>query len=223
MAEPDHNLSGPDQPSDPSLALSLTEPLVLDLGVAPIKASNPSCDISESIPNSSKERDQTNHSAGIIKTEIHDELWVDRVPENEAGSHQVDSETEPVVGVFPHLQKAMTSEEVEVLSRHQSTGSRILEELAQRLSSNTKCIDAARISSINALKDRANSPKTIFGVVGSTGHGKSSLINVLLEETKVVSIFGRRLHLFRSGRRTLLPNQQFYPYLTYSFVLLSNY
>jgi hypothetical protein len=92
------------------------------------------------------------------------------------------------VGLFPHLQKAVASEDVDALSSHLSTGAFILEELSQRLSANAKCIDVARIASIRSLKERANTPRTILGVVGSTGHGKSSLINAILEEDKLVSL-----------------------------------
>ncbi|TGJ81074.1 hypothetical protein E0Z10_g7676 [Xylaria hypoxylon] len=49
-----------------------------------------------------------------------------------------------------------------------------------------RCIETVRTSSINSLKERANTPRTVLGVVGGTGHGKSSLINVLLEEDKLV-------------------------------------
>ncbi|KAI1363707.1 hypothetical protein F5Y08DRAFT_354221 [Xylaria arbuscula] len=97
----------------------------------------------------------------------------------------LEAEAAPV-NTFPCLQKAMNSEDAEVLCSHQSTGAAILEELAQKLSSNTNCIDHARMSSINDLRKTAQTPKMVIGVVGNTGHGKSSLINALLEEDKLV-------------------------------------
>ncbi|KAJ3579022.1 hypothetical protein NPX13_g1542 [Xylaria arbuscula] len=97
----------------------------------------------------------------------------------------LEAEAAPV-NTFPCLQKAMDSEDAEVLCSHQSTGAAILEELAQKLSSNTNCIDHARMSSINDLRKTAQTPKMVIGVVGNTGHGKSSFINALLEEDKLV-------------------------------------
>ncbi|KAI1117929.1 hypothetical protein F5Y14DRAFT_463973 [Nemania sp. NC0429] len=89
-------------------------------------------------------------------------------------------------GLFLHLQNAVASEEVDVLSRHKSTGSCLLEELAQILSAHPNCIDITQVESITRLKERAITPATILGVVGGTGHGKSSLINALLGEAKLV-------------------------------------
>ncbi|KAI8635076.1 hypothetical protein F5Y19DRAFT_470125 [Xylariaceae sp. FL1651] len=89
--------------------------------------------------------------------------------------------------VFPHLQKAMAVESMDLLDRHRSSGARILEKIAQRLSINTSCTDILRLSqSIKNLTQQAKAPQTILGVIGGTGHGKSSLINALLGETRLV-------------------------------------
>ncbi|KAK5631980.1 hypothetical protein RRF57_007694 [Xylaria bambusicola] len=90
------------------------------------------------------------------------------------------------LNAFPNLHKAVISENVEVLCSHKSTGLHVLEELAQCLSSDAEYSGHARLSSVEALRKRGNTSKTVIGVVGGTGHGKSSLINALLEENKLV-------------------------------------
>ncbi|KAI1429249.1 hypothetical protein F5Y12DRAFT_710154 [Xylaria sp. FL1777] len=179
MAESGHDFSSSDQPSNPPPVKSPAH----YRDIASINRSNISSDLSGL--NSSTEHDQMFELASSIKQEVSCERRVDRALNNEDNAHQADSKTESV-NLFSHLQKATTSEEVEVLSSHQSTGVDILGELGQRLCSNTKYINTARMSSIHALMKRVNTPRTVLGVVGGTGHGKSSLINALLEETKLV-------------------------------------
>ncbi|KAI0816315.1 hypothetical protein GGR55DRAFT_697199 [Xylaria sp. FL0064] len=130
-----------------------------------------------------KEEDQTMNSASNIKQEAHPEPDIAQVPSLNK-SHHTGSETVSG-GLFPLLQKATTSEEIEVLSCNQSTGARLLEELAQLLSSNVE-YDDAQVSGVNTLKERTTAPGAVLGIVGATGHGKSSLINALLEESKLV-------------------------------------
>ncbi|RYC65350.1 hypothetical protein CHU98_g878 [Xylaria longipes] len=132
-----------------------------------------------------REEDQTSDFVSPIKKEDQFEVLVDEAPKDQDDPHHAGLPTEPV-GVFPHLQMAMNSAEVDVLSSHQSTGARILRELTQILSSNMKSVDMSRMASIKALQDKTNNPQTIIGVVGGTGHGKSSLINALLGENKLV-------------------------------------
>ncbi|KAI0542308.1 hypothetical protein GGR58DRAFT_497292 [Xylaria digitata] len=127
---------------------------------------------------------QTRQSPSAIKQEDHSESDLENGLGNQDGGYRSDQSIE-LVGVFPNLQSAMASEEADVLGRHQSTAAQILEELAQKLSANAKCIDIERMSSIKSLKKRASTPRTVIGVVGATGHGKSSLINVLLEDKLV--------------------------------------
>ncbi|RWA10794.1 hypothetical protein EKO27_g4316 [Xylaria grammica] len=169
MSEPDHNLSRPG--SNPSINST--------------NGSNRSSDIIDSAPDSSREQDPTIYSPSTTKEESHSEVRLDDVPMDQDSPHQPSQPAESI-GAFPRLQEAIASEEVDVISRHQSAGAHILEELAERLSANKKCIDTAQISSVNSLKERATNPRTVLGIVGGTGHGKSSLINALLEEDKLV-------------------------------------
>ncbi|GAW11202.1 hypothetical protein ANO14919_005440 [Xylariales sp. No.14919] len=169
MSEPDHNLSR--SGSNPS--------------INSINGSNRSSDIIDSAPDSSREQDPTIYSPSTTKEESHSEVRLDDVPMDQDSPHQPSQPAESI-GAFPRLREAIASEEVDVISRHQSAGAHILEELAERLSANRKCIDTAQISSVNSLKERATNPRTVLGIVGGTGHGKSSLINALLEEDKLV-------------------------------------
>lgn len=169
MEESDHSLSSADTPlrlrgvEHPTSTNRADEP-----SDAPILPAS-------TVP---KEEVQTSGSASYIVEEDTCE------PVDEA--LRVDLPTESA-DIFLHLQNAVTSEEVEVLSRHKSTGERILEELVHLQSENTNCIDITRIGSIASLMERANTARTVLGVVGGTGHGKSSLINALLGEEKLVS------------------------------------
>ncbi|KAI1752357.1 hypothetical protein F4782DRAFT_530612 [Xylaria castorea] len=164
MAESGYNSSSADQLTDtPDVTLIFTS----------INESNGSVD------------SNTSALEAPIKEEDQFELHVDEESQDRDDPHQPGLPTGSG-GVFPYLQKALNSTEVDVLSRHQSAGACLLGELTRILSSNTKCIDISRISSIKSLQKRANTPRTIIGVVGATGHGKSSLINTLLEEDKLV-------------------------------------
>lgn len=124
-----------------------------------------------------------------IKRERQWKSHLNTIPDDRGNSSQAVSKTETAAAnVFPHLEKAMTSEDAEVLCYHTSTGARVLEELERCLSSHEGYTDSSRISSVNALQRRANTSQTVIGVVGGTGHGKSSLINALIGEKKLVSI-----------------------------------
>ncbi|KAI1281346.1 hypothetical protein F5Y07DRAFT_395830 [Xylaria sp. FL0933] len=181
MAELSHDPPGTAESSDQSSAKTATP----DLISISMNGSDGSSNITGLISVSSMDRDQTMDSSCGLKQEEHSGSLIDGVPGNMDGSDQPHSETAQV-DVFPHLQKATASEEVEALSCYQSTGARILQEIAQILSSNLEEVDNARLSFINTLKERAKTPRTVLGVVGGTGHGKSSLINVLLEEDHLV-------------------------------------
>ncbi|KAI1353072.1 hypothetical protein F5Y01DRAFT_303528 [Xylaria sp. FL0043] len=177
MAEPRHGPSISDQSSDQPPAMAPTANLNINLTHGSSTSANDTGDLLSSL----KEEDQTMDSANNIKQEAHPEPGLAQVPSlNE--SHHAGSETASE-GLFPLLQKATTSKEIEVLSCNQSTGARLLDELAQILSSNG---EDAQVSSINALKERTTTPGAVLGIVGATGHGKSSLINALLEESKLV-------------------------------------
>ncbi|CAJ2506164.1 Uu.00g002940.m01.CDS01 [Anthostomella pinea] len=88
---------------------------------------------------------------------------------------------------FSHLQQAITQESATVLGHHKSTGPGILRSISQVLDSIKPGIDIDRWSqSVKDLIQQAKTPVTTIGVVGGTGQGKSSVINALADETKLV-------------------------------------
>ncbi|RYP81934.1 hypothetical protein DL769_001778 [Monosporascus sp. CRB-8-3] len=88
---------------------------------------------------------------------------------------------------FPNLQKVVTSDSVEDLERGTQVGITVLNDIIQRLDHAKDCRDASHwLQSTKYLLSQAKTPQYILGVVGSTGHGKSSLINALLQETQIV-------------------------------------
>lgn len=72
-----------------------------------------------------------------------------------------------------------------------SKATELLDALHSTISS---CADAGQgrldvtvlLQQIEAIRSKAKVPKTIIGVVGNTGAGKSSIINALLEEERIV-------------------------------------
>ncbi|KAI0481588.1 hypothetical protein F4859DRAFT_512731 [Xylaria cf. heliscus] len=176
MEEHNHDVPSADQLLDtPNVTLSIT----------PVNGFNDSFDSDTLAIEVPREEDQINDLVSPIKKEDQLEVHVDETPKDQDDSHQASLPAESE-HVFSHLQKVMNSTDADVLSHHQRTGERILEELTKILSSDTKSIDISRISSIKKLLEGAKTPQTILGVVGGTGHGKSSLINALLGEDKLV-------------------------------------
>ncbi|KAI1375031.1 hypothetical protein F4677DRAFT_424372 [Hypoxylon crocopeplum] len=98
-----------------------------------------------------------------------------------------DSTAPPHISTFPNLHHATITASVDSLGKYKETGLIVLEEILSKLSRVTDSRDAIGYAdTIHDLKEQAQNPKTILGVVGSTGHGKSSLINALLGETRLV-------------------------------------
>ncbi|RYP45152.1 hypothetical protein DL768_008470 [Monosporascus sp. mg162] len=88
---------------------------------------------------------------------------------------------------FPNLQEVVTSNSVEDLERGTKVGITVLNGIIQRLNHAKDCRDVSHwLQSTKDLLPQAKRPQYILGVVGSTGHGKSSLVNALLQETQMV-------------------------------------
>ncbi|RYP36811.1 hypothetical protein DL767_003201 [Monosporascus sp. MG133] len=133
---------------------------------------------SEPVPLSSHDTpDSTqNHTLG-------DNIRIKREPTS-SGPTEVAS---AVQHTFPNLQKVVTSDSVEDLERGTEVGITVLNAIAQRLSHENGCRDASNwLRSMKDLLPQAKAPQYILGVVGATGQGKSSLINALLQETRMV-------------------------------------
>lgn len=66
-------------------------------------------------------------------------------------------------------------------------GVQLIHDLAERLRQHQEIPDACRFfTSLKALEMRSTPPRTVIGVVGNTGAGKSSVINALLDEEELV-------------------------------------
>ncbi|KAJ2995161.1 hypothetical protein NUW58_g1356 [Xylaria curta] len=170
MAESHHGLSSSGQMTDPPGACSLS--------ITSANESNGSSHSSTLTRDPLSEDGRTSESTQPIEKQSHNEIRVESTPRG-FNDHRS-------VGVFPHLQKAIDSTGIETLSRHQSTGELILKDLLRILSSNTNYTETSQISAVKRLQESISNPRTILGVVGGTGHGKSSLINTLLGEDQLV-------------------------------------
>ncbi|KAL8823786.1 MAG: hypothetical protein Q9191_005550 [Dirinaria sp. TL-2023a] len=86
------------------------------------------------------------------------------------------------------LQRVLQDAEPEVLETSVTQGVKLLEKLKEPLQSKAQdSPDAVQwIQQIENLQKQAVRTKTIIGVVGNTGAGKSSVINALLEEERLV-------------------------------------
>lgn len=88
---------------------------------------------------------------------------------------------------FPNLQRAMTSTSVENLELYTQVGINIVNDIIQRLDPAKHTRDVFHwMTSLGDLMHQAQTPEYILGVIGATGHGKSSLINALLGEAQLV-------------------------------------
>ncbi|GAP88484.1 putative tat pathway signal sequence protein [Rosellinia necatrix] len=150
-----------------------------------IREPNISSATSARMPNVWGEKTETSRSSRRAKEEDGHELCLDQAQKCEVSDHQATLPMD-LVDVFPFLRAAIASEQVDILNRHQSVGASILEELSRNLTENASSLDISPLSSIKSLQERANNPRTIIGIIGGTGHGKSSLINALLDEEKLI-------------------------------------
>ncbi|KAI1267365.1 hypothetical protein F5Y18DRAFT_336204 [Xylariaceae sp. FL1019] len=88
---------------------------------------------------------------------------------------------------FPHIENAIASESVGSVELYCRLSIEILKELAGVLDSAKSATNTARWStSIEKILHKAKTPHTIIGVVGGTGQGKSSVINAVLGEEKLL-------------------------------------
>lgn len=92
-----------------------------------------------------------------------------------------------IAHMFPHICKAIESESVEGLEQCVKVAVHVISDVIQRLHPARHDLYAAsRVQSLQELSNQAKAPEFIIGVVGSTGTGKSCLINALLGEVRLV-------------------------------------
>lgn len=104
----------------------------------------------------------------------------DASPEIDSGKHA------PLLN--HHIRELTKQETVEVLEAGVARSMKILEKLEATFSQVAAVSPDAQhwIDSINKLKEQPNRSRAIIGVVGNTGAGKSSVINALLDEERLV-------------------------------------
>ncbi|KAI0166678.1 hypothetical protein GGR57DRAFT_34099 [Xylariaceae sp. FL1272] len=88
---------------------------------------------------------------------------------------------------FPQIENAIASESIESAEPFCRLSVKILKEIADILDSAKTETNTTRWShSIKSILQKAKTPHTIIGVVGGTGQGKSSVINAILGEEKLL-------------------------------------
>ncbi|EMR66697.1 putative tat pathway signal sequence protein [Eutypa lata UCREL1] len=89
--------------------------------------------------------------------------------------------------IFPSLRRAMTSTSAKDLERYTQIGTNVINDVIQRLKQVKHNQDATYwMEPLNNLMLQAKTPEYILGIMGPTGHGKSTLINTLLGEAQLV-------------------------------------
>ncbi|KAK6219041.1 hypothetical protein LQW54_002543 [Pestalotiopsis sp. IQ-011] len=88
---------------------------------------------------------------------------------------------------FPLLDQCVHELSTLKLENHVKTAGTVIDNLGQALRKASDAQDASRfLATIERLKAQDTQTKTVVGVVGDTGSGKSSMINALLDEEMIV-------------------------------------
>ncbi|KAK6856108.1 hypothetical protein PG995_008259 [Apiospora arundinis] len=84
------------------------------------------------------------------------------------------------------LQKLVESDNVDALKHGVEIGVQFLDQLAASLTTHTTTETTSWLQNIAAQKELAEPRRTVVGVVGNTGAGKSSVINAILDEERLL-------------------------------------
>ena len=100
------------------------------------------------------------------------------IPKDDPGGHDFR---------FDHLEKLTNQTSPEQLEKGVKVSANLLARLKASLNDARDHAAVARLlSSITGLQNRATTEPTIVGVVGSTGSGKSSVINAVVDEERII-------------------------------------
>ncbi|KAK8136375.1 hypothetical protein PG984_004315 [Apiospora sp. TS-2023a] len=84
------------------------------------------------------------------------------------------------------LQKLVNSDNVDALQHGVDVGVQFLDQLAASLEAHTSSETTSWLRNINTQKDLAQPRRIVVGVVGNTGAGKSSVINAIMDEERLL-------------------------------------
>uniref|UniRef100_A0A093UP25 Nuclear GTPase SLIP-GC n=1 Tax=Talaromyces marneffei PM1 TaxID=1077442 RepID=A0A093UP25_TALMA len=129
------------------------------------------------------------HQTQSIETAISSEDKITNSPEPKFPDSELSRANDPEVEPSEQfsLQTLFTDCTSELLEAGVEHGVKLLEHLKEPLRRVAPDLDAAEwLKSIENLQKQAEQPKTIVGVVGNTGAGKSSVINAMLDEERLV-------------------------------------
>ena len=121
----------------------------------------------------------------VVAPDINFEDQFEPVEPARAGSHE---EAVPDAPTSFQLQNVMSSAGLETIEAMVEAGVKYLDDLKEPIQSKSESSSMAVkwVEQIETLQKSAERVKTVIGVVGSTGAGKSSLLNAILDEERLV-------------------------------------
>jgi ribosome biogenesis GTPase A len=117
-------------------------------------------------------------SRDVVKTEVADIIKNDIKRE----------ESEELAPSRVQLQELFKDVPIETMERGIEKGLSLTEDLKQAFSKAESKESEAWLAQIEKISKQAQYQKTVIGVVGNTGAGKSSIINALLDEERLVYV-----------------------------------
>ncbi|KAI8946002.1 hypothetical protein F4801DRAFT_566054 [Xylaria longipes] len=125
---------------------------------------------------------------GIVKPEPLDVSSLSEIPAQDAAqdSGEESGDGEPNEAETHHLEQLCTKNTLDALEAGVSVATNLLDQLRDALSTYENEDVDSWVKSIIDLQKRTAPARTVVGVVGNTGAGKSSVINALLDEERLL-------------------------------------
>ncbi|KAI0470344.1 hypothetical protein F4859DRAFT_522828 [Xylaria cf. heliscus] len=129
-------------------------------------------------------------NSGIVKPEPSDVSSLSEIPPRRADaardSGEESGDGEPNETGTHYLERLCTKNTLDILEAGVSVATNLLDQLRDILSTYENADVDSWIKSITDLQKRTVPARTVVGVVGNTGAGKSSVINALLDEERLL-------------------------------------